>query len=203
MNLNNKESGSLDINQLISQLQDSADPVLWQYFKNLNNRTIVINEGITESIIESAVLPLLEMDNDGTGEEITILLSSHGGSTYHGLTLCDVIDRVKTPVKIVALSYIMSMGALIMMAGYKNPNVTKVCYPFTVGLIHGGSQLFEGTLSQARDYWSFNEKYEEMIKQWILNHSSITEEEYTKMEKSEWYMTSDDLLKHGIVDTVL
>ena len=61
--------GQIDLNQLIQQLSDSSDPVMYQYFKNLQNRTIIINEDISEASIETVVLPLLEMDNDGTGEK--------------------------------------------------------------------------------------------------------------------------------------
>ena len=85
------ELGSLDINELVAQLSESADPVMYQYFKRLNDRTIVINEVITESIMETAVLPLLEMDNDESGKEINIILNSRGGEVYNGLCLCDVM----------------------------------------------------------------------------------------------------------------
>ena len=197
------ELTTLNIDELVAQMQETSNPVLHTYFKGLKNRTIIINEAITESIIECAVLPLLEMDNDGTGKEIKIYLSSGGGSTYNGLTLCSIIDKLKTKTEITTFSYAMSMGALILMAGYDNPNVVKKCYPFTVGLIHGGSQLFEGTLSQARDYWSFNEKYEEKIKEYVLTHSKITDTEYEKMQKSEWYMTAEDMLKYGLVSEIL
>lgn len=197
------ELTTLNLDELVARMQETSNPVLYQFYKGLKNRTIIINEPISEETIECVVLPLLEMDNDGSGKEINILISSPGGSTYNGLTVCSIIDRLKTPTNITTLSYAMSMGALMLMAGYNNPNVKKRCYPFTVGLIHGGSQLFEGTLSQARDYWSFNEKYEEKIKEYILTHSRITEEEYKKMEKSEWYMTAEDMLKYGLVDEIL
>jgi ATP-dependent Clp endopeptidase proteolytic subunit ClpP len=197
------EITTLNVDQLVEQMQDTSSPVMLQYYKGLKNRTLIINEAITESIIECAVLPLLEWDNDGTGKDIKIYLSSGGGSTYNGLTLCSIIDKLKTKTEVITFSYAMSMGALILMAGYDNPNVTKKCYPFTVGLIHGGSQLFEGTLSQARDYWSFNEKYEVKIKDYVLTHSKITDSEYEKMQKTEWYMTAEDMIKHGLVDEIL
>jgi ATP-dependent Clp protease protease subunit len=197
------ELATLNIDELVNQMQETSNPVMLAYFKGLKNRTIIINEAISEATIECVVLPLLEFDNDGSGKEINIYLSTPGGATYNGLTVCSIIDRLKTPTKIICFSYAMSMGALILMAGYNNPNVTKICLPFTVGLIHGGSQLFEGTLSQARDYWSFNEKYEEKIKEYVLSHSRITNEEYEKMSRNEWYMTSEDMLKYGLVSEII
>ena len=197
------ELGSLDINELVAQLSESADPVMYQYFKRLNDRTIVINEVITESIMETAVLPLLEMDNDESGKEINIILNSRGGEVYNGLCLCDVISKLKTKTTITIMAYAYSMGSLIIMAGAKNPNVVRKCYPFSTGLIHGGSDYLQGTTSQIKDYYNFNSKYEDKIKDYILDKTKITEDEYEKMSRYEWYMTSDEMLKYGLVDEIL
>lgn len=192
-----------DLETIIERLSETSNPIFFQYFKNLKNRTIVINDEVSENIIEMAVLPLLEMDNDGSGKDINILISSPGGAVYAGLTLCSVIDKLKCKTTITALSYVMSMGALITMAGFNNPNVYKKCYPFTVGLIHGGNQFIDGTSSQVKDFFNFNEKYEEKIKEYILTHSKITEKDYKKMLKSEWYMTAEDMVKYGIVQEIV
>lgn len=189
--------------EILKSLSETADPILYQYFKHLNNRTIIINEAISEQILEMAVLPLMEMDNDGSGEEINIYLNTVGGQVYNGLALCDVIEKLKTKTTITVFAYAYSMGSLILMSGYNNPNVTTKCYKFTTALIHGGSQYVEGTSSQVKDYFKFNEKYEEKIKDFILSHSKITDKEYKKMEKTEWYMISEDMLNYGLVDEVI
>ena len=64
--------------------------------KNLENRTIIINDDISSDIVEMALLPLMEMDNDGTGREITILLNTCGGEVYSGFCLIDYIEKLKT-----------------------------------------------------------------------------------------------------------
>lgn len=195
--------GSLDINELIQQLSSSADPILYQYFKNLKNRTVIINEDISEASIETVVLPLLEMDNDGTGEKVTIYLNTNGGDVAVGLTICDIIGKLKTKTEIILLSNAYSMGSLILMSGYNNPNVTRKCYPFSTGLIHAGSTYIGGNSMAVRDYFNFNSKYEEKIKQYITSHSTITEEEYEKMERSEWYLTSEDMFEKKLIDEIL
>jgi len=195
---------SLDLNDLIQQLTESADPIMYQYFKNLKNRTIVINDEINESSVETIILPLLDMDNnDGSEEEINIILNTAGGSVYIGLNICDIISKLKTKTTITVLAYAYSMGSLILMSAYNNPNVTVKCYPFSTALIHAGSTYIEGTTTQVKDYHNFNEKYEEKIKSFIITNSKITEEEYDKMERYEWYLNSDDMLKHGLVDIIL
>ena len=85
------------------------DIIMYQYYKNLEKRTIIINEQITSNIVESVMLPLLEMDNDGTGEPINIVLNTVGGSLFDGATLCNIIDNLKTPTTITVFTYAYSM----------------------------------------------------------------------------------------------
>lgn len=195
--------GSLDINELIQQLSSSADPIMYQYFKNLKNRKLVINEDISEASIETIALPLLEMDNDGTGEKITIYLNTNGGDVSVGLTICNIIEKLKTPTDVILLSNAYSMGSLILMAGYNNPNVTRKCYPFSTGLIHSGSTYIGGQSNAVKDFFNFNSKYEEMIKDYIISHSAISEEEYIEMERFEWYLTSQDMIEKKLIDEII
>ena len=94
-----------------------------------------------------------------------------------------------------------SMGGLIAMA--KNPHLKVVCDKFTVGLIHSGSQYMAGSAHAVRDTFKFSERYEEKIKQYILSHTNIDEEMYQNIERQEFWMDADDMLKYGIVDEIL
>lgn len=193
----------LEIGEILSGLKETADPIMYQYFKNLKNRTIVFNMHVDEAILEYVILPILEWDNDGTGEKITIYLNSCGGEVHNGLALCDIIENLKTPTEIIIVSYAYSMGGLIAMAGYNNPNVKVKCYRFSTALIHGGSSYLQGTSHQVKDHFKFMEKYEERIKRYILSHSNIVEEKYDELARCEWYMDSDDMLNYGIVDEII
>lgn len=178
-------------------------PAMYQYYKGLQNRRIIINDQITSDVVEYVMLPLLEFDNDGTGKPIEIILCTIGGSLFDGMPLCDIIDNLKTPTTIKVLTYAYSMGGLILMAGYNNPNVKKVCYKHSTALLHAGSTYLEGNAIAVKDTFNFHQQYEKKIKEYTLTHSKITEEEYDKMERYEWYMTSDVMLEKGLVDEIL
>ena len=197
----------VSLEDLLESMRGSSsslpDPVLFQYYNNLGKRKLLINEQITQDIVEYAVLPLLEMDNDGTGDPIEIYLCTPGGSVFDGITLCNVIDNLKTPTTITVLTYAYSMGSIILMAGYDNPNVKKRCYKFSTALIHAGSSYLEGNASSVKDQFNFNQKFAGLIKDYTLSHTKITEEEYEKMERYEYYMTSDMMLEKGLVDEII
>lgn len=174
-----------------------------EYNRLLEERKILINDIISENTIEKVVMPLLRMDNDGSGKKITIYINTNGGSVYDGLVLCDIIEHLKTETEVIVLGYAYSMGSIILMSGKSNPNVTRKCYPFSTALIHGGSAYISGSSSQVKDYFKFNEKFEKRIADFIVSHTNLTEDDYAAIERYEAYMDSDEMLEKGLVDEII
>ena len=195
----------LTLEDLLAALQPTGLPdiVLYQYYKNLLNRKIIINEQIGDALMETAILPFIEMDNDGTGKPIEIIISTIGGEIYSGFNLVDQIEKAKSPVTIHIMSMAASMGFLIAMAGKNNPNVKTVCHPFSVGLLHSGSQYMEGSAHAVKDTFDFSQHYEEKIKNYILTHTKIDENLYEKNERKEYWMDADEMKRLGIVDEII
>lgn len=191
-----------DLGELIG-LGGAITPDIYQYYKNLKNRKIVLNQGVDAEIVERMMIPLMEMDNDGTGEPIEIMLATTGGSVFDAMTLCDVIDNLKTPTTITCMTYAFSMGGIILMAGFNNPNVKKRCFKHSAALLHAGEDYLQGNAFSVKDTFHFLERYSDKIKEYTLSHSNISEEEYKAMERTEWYMTAEDMLKYGLVDEII
>ena len=195
----------ITLDDLIVALQPKGlpDTILYQYYRNLCKRKIVINEQIGDGLLESAVLPFMEMDNDGSGKPIEIIISTVGGDIYNGFNLVDQIERAKSPVTIRVMAMAASMGFLIAMAGKNNPNVKTVCYPFSVGLLHSGSTYMSGTSHAVKDTFDFSQHYEEKIKDYILTHTNIDEDLYEKVERKEYWMDAEEMKRLGIVDEII
>lgn len=196
----------MPIGELLSATFENGslpDPIIYQYYKLLDQRKIIINQEITSDLLEIAVIPYMEMDSDGTGSPIEIYISTIGGDMYYGFALIDAIERAKTPTTIHILGKAASMGTLIAMAGKNNPNVKTVCHPFGVGLIHGGSFYLEGSAYSVKDTFDFSQHYEEKIKEYILSHTKITEEYYDKIERKELWLDADEMLRLGIIDEII
>ena len=200
--MNKKEFLEIPLSDLVGD-SSLPDPVTYQYYKNLKNRKIIINEEIGDNLLETATLPFIEMDNDGTGNPIEIIISTVGGEIYSGFNLVDQIEKAKSPVTIHIMSMAASMGFLIAMAGKNNPNVKTVCHPFSVGLLHSGSQYMEGSAHAVKDTFDFSQHYEEKIKNYILTHTKIDENLYEKIERKEYWMDADEMKRLGIVDEII
>lgn len=189
----------------LSDIGDTGlpDPMMYQYYKGLSERKIVINDEIRDELLEMAILPYMAMDSDGSGEPIEIIINTCGGDIYAGFNFVDQIENAKTPTTIHIMGMAASMGTLIAMAGKNNPNVKCVCHKFSVGLLHSGSQYMEGTAHAVKDTFDFTQHYEDKIKDFILSHSKITEEYYDKIERKELWLDADEMLRLGIVDEII
>lgn len=195
----------MDIGNLMEQFEQDLNPINFHYYKALNRRKIIINEEVSEDIIEKVVYPLLDMNEDGSNEEITLYVTSNGGNVYAGMLLADIINEIKTPLKIVGMGYCMSMGLLILMSGKNNPNVSRICYPSTVGLLHAGSIMLGcQDANQAKDFMDFNTRYEaDVLRKHIINNTNISEKELKKISRKEKYLNANEMLELGVIDKII
>lgn len=195
----------LSLETLVEALKPTGLPdiAIYQYYNQLQKRKIIINEQIGDLLLESAIIPFIDMDNDGTNDPIEIIINTIGGEIYSGFNFVDQIERAKSPVTIHIMSMAASMGFLIAMAGHNNPNVKTVCHPFSVGLMHSGSQYMEGASHAVKDTFDFTQQYEEKIKNYILTHSNIDDDLYEKVERKEYWMDANEMKRLGIVDQII
>lgn len=186
-------------------LNDSTfDVIAYQYLKHYKNyRTIIFNQTVDSSIVESVILPLQEFERDESNEPVKLILSTPGGSVSDSLVLCNIIDNYKKPLEIVVLGYACSMGTIILCSGNKNPNVTKYCYPFTYALFHAGYSGAFGESLSVRDQVDFNTMIDRKIKDYVISNTNITEEEYASNERRQWYLTATDLKEKGLIDVII
>ena len=61
----------------------------------------------------------------------------------------------------------------------------------------------EGTSHAVKDTFDFSQHYEDKIKKYILSHSNISEDLYEKIERKEYWMDADEMLRLGIVNKII
>ena len=163
----------------------------------------MLNEEICEDILEAVILPLKDFENDDNLEPVTLILQSVGGSVSDGLALINIIDNYSKPLNIVVYGYAYSMCFAILCAGANNPNVTKKCYNFSTGLWHSGVTILQGETNMINDIQDFNRKIDNILKEYIIEHTLIPRELYEQKERYQFYFTATELLRYGIVDEII
>ena len=189
----------------LEQSKYVIDPIVrYQYFENLKRRTIVFNRMVDEDILEYLILPLRQFEEDDSNEPVNLILNTCGGSTMAGLVVLNLIDNYKKPLNIYVYSYAMSMGAIILAAGNKNPNVRKFAHKFSIGLIHSGDVVLgQSTANQAKDTMNFLQDIDKRIEQYFFENTNFTKAVWKKIKDKEFYMTAEEMKKYGLIDEIL
>ena len=91
-----------------------------------------------------------------------------------------------------------SGGFFIFLAGDK-----KLAYPHASFLYHEGATTSGGDANKFRNFAKFYEVQLEQLKHIVLKNSGISEEEYEKHIKDDWWLTSEEAVQFGIADEIL
>lgn len=191
-----------DLSMLIS---NGYDPTIYQYYNQLiNHRTVIFNKDITEDIVETVYLPLKEFEEDDSNAPVTLILNSVGGSVSDGFFLASYLTNYKKPLYIYVCGYAASMAATILAAGGKNNNITRMCYPSTYGLIHDGQIAIQASETKtAGDIMAFNDYIDAQIRQFFIDNTNITAEEFDSHSRKQWFMDATEMRRLNLIDKII
>lgn len=196
-----------------------ADQV-WQ--TQLQNRQILINHEINESLIEKAVIQIMNINDfdsdqayamastfDGNPDElvakynrppIMLMINSNGGFLDEAFSLISVIESSATPVYTFALGKASSAGFLITLAGHK-----RFSQKHTTFMLHQGSAGISDSFGKIREYADYWDKCQKKVDKYILEKTKITKKQLEENfnHKQDWYMTAEKALKLGVIDEIV
>ena len=172
--------------------------------KDLKSRKLYLNSGIDLCTVEDIVKHIIRYnveDKDIPVEErkpIKLYITSNGGDVYAGFELIDVIENSKTPVYTINLGYQFSMGFLLGLSGHK-----RFASKHSKFLWHDGTSGTLNSTAKVRDEMEFQNRNEDRIRQFILDHTKINPELYDSKLRVEWYMFADEAKELGVVDYII
>lgn len=189
----------LDMDELAKGNLESAF-----YLKDLQQRKMFLENDIEQLTVSDIVKNILQFNRDDIGKPIEervpikLYITSNGGEVGPGYELIDAIENSKTPVYTINLGYEYSMGFLIGLAGHK-----RYAMPNAKFLMHDGSNFVYNSGSKAQDQMAFNAKVETRIREYVLKHSKLTEEEYDSKLRVEYYTFADEAKEKGFVEYIV
>jgi ATP-dependent Clp protease protease subunit len=197
-----EELMTLAIPQNLENLQ-LPNPELLTYYRDLEDRTIWIDYGVDESILEVSKLIMYfnKLDKGIPAEErkpIKLLLYSYGGDGQACFSLLDVISLSKTPVYTVNMGVAMSAGLLILLGGHK-----RFCLKNSTALAHSGSGGASGTFEQTEAQMKDYKRFVETMRNYILERTNIDTRTLNKYKSKEWYLYAEEQAKYHVVDKII
>ena len=173
--------------------------------EELEGRRLYINFGIDEDVIESIVWHILRYNRQDKGKPIEdrvpikLYINSPGGNVVDGYGLIDAIITSKTPVWTINQAMCASMGFLIFIAGQR-----RYAMPHSEFLMHDGSTAGWDSTAKMKDRMDFElNEVEAMTREYIINHTKITEEMYKDKYRVEWYFLPKKAKEVGVVDYIV
>jgi ATP-dependent Clp protease protease subunit len=166
----------------------------------LKDRIVFLDGDINDLSADLVVAQLLFLDGQDTEKEINLYINSPGGSVTAGLAIYDTIQHVKSDVQTICLGQAASMAALILTAGTVGK---RMILPSSRVLIH---QPWGNAHGQARDIGIQSReiiRLKKMIIDYFALHSGKTVEQISSDMERDFYMSAQDAVDYGIVDTIL
>ena len=174
------------------------------YLNDLKQRKLFLNVDVDQMSVADIVKNIMQYNKEDKGiptedrQPILLYVTSNGGEVDSGFELIDIIQSSKTPVYTVNLGYQYSMGFLIGLAGHKRYATRNAKF-----LHHDGTNVIINSGTKVKDQMEFQDKVEERIKSYVISRTKVTEEEYDKHLRQEWYLFANEAKKYGMVDYII
>jgi len=158
------------------------------YSRLLAERIIFLGTPIDDQIDNLTIAEFLHLESDDPSKDISLYISSPGGSVYAGLAIYDTMQFVKPAISTICVGSTMSMGALLAAGGKGK----RMALPNAKILIHQLSGDFEGQASeieiQARETIALKRRIEQII----AEHTTQPLEKVAKDLERDYFMAAEE-----------
>lgn len=181
------------------------DPTLLDYYNRVSNREIWINTDIDEAVVEWTQ-QIMQWNREDKGIEpserkvIKVFINSNGGCLNSIMHLITILQMSTTPVMTIGLGKCYSSGGLLLMSGNKG---MRYIFDTTSVLIHDGGTGSASDTGKFIDYAEYVKMTEKRTKEYILKNTKITEDEYDKNYRRDWWILGDEAIRLGVADKII
>ena len=170
------------------------------YSRLLKERIIFLGGEITDEVASIVIAQLLFLQSEDPKKDISLYINSPGGYVHSGLAIVDTMNHLKPAVSTVVVGMAASMAAVILSAGEKGK---RFALPNAEIMIH---QPLGGAQGQASDI-EINArqilKSRENLNKMLAKNTGQTLDKISKDVDRNFYMSSDEAKKYGIIDKIL
>lgn len=169
------------------------------YSKLLKSRIIFLSGKIDDECSNNIISELLYLDSI-SNDDISIYINSPGGSITSGMAIYDTMNFIKSDVSTICIGMCASMASVILANGCKGKR-----YILENGevMIH---QPLGGVEGQASEIKIVADRILYLRNKLNKILSKLTNNPIKKIEKDterDYYMSSSEALKYGIVDKII
>jgi len=191
---------------LLELTSNTSDEFYNEIMRNcLDNRVLVFNRSVDESLIEDMILYILKWNRDDKDvpkekrKPITILIHSPGGEVFSGNAFVNVLLASETPTRAVGIGIVASAAFDIFLACDE-----RICWSRSIFLIHDGALDISTSSKKMRDVVTFfTESMVQKDKDFILSRTNMDEDFYNDIYGEEFYFYADKAKEYGVVHKII
>ena len=170
------------------------------YSRLLKERVVFLIGPLNDHVANLVIAQMLFLESENPDKDISLYVNSPGGSVSSGLAIFDTINFIKPDVSTLCIGMAASMGAFLLAAGTKGK---RLCLPNSRVMIH---QPLGGVSGQATDIEIHAKEILALKNQLNKILSQQTGQSLKTIAKDtdrDNFMSAQDALKYGIVDSVI
>ncbi len=170
------------------------------YSRLLRERIIFLGGPIDDDSANIVIAQLLFLQSEDPKKDISLYINSPGGSVTATLAMIDTMNHIKPDVSTVCVGMAASGAAMLLSSGAKGKRFALPNAEIMIHQPHGGAQGQATDIEiTARQYIKMRERLNKILSE---NTGQPLKKVDTDVER-DFFMTSDEAKKYGIVDKIL
>jgi len=170
------------------------------YSRLLKDRIIFVGGGIDDHMANLVIAQLLFLESEDPKKDIFMYINSPGGSVTSTLAMLDTMNYIKPEVSTVCVGIAASGGSVLLAGGAKGKRFILENAEVMIHQPWGGAQGQATDIEiTARHIIATRTKLNKIL-------AERSGQKLAKVEKDverDFYMSSDEAVKYGIVDKVM
>lgn len=168
----------------------------------LDERKIFLWDSVTDETAAAIVAKLLYLDMLDHEKEITLYLSTPGGSISAGMSIYDTMKLIKAPVKVVVVGIAMSMGSILLSAA---PKGKRLLFPSARVMIHQPLIMgkMEGSAVDIHIQAMELERMRDELNKILSDASGQPIEKVAADTDRDFFMTAQQAIEYGLADDIV
>ena len=170
------------------------------YSRLLKDRIIFLGEEVNDVTASLVVSQMLFLEAEDPDKDINLYIMSPGGSVTAGMAIYDTMQFIKCDVSTICMGMAASMGAFLLAGGTKGK---RLALPNAEIMIHQPSGGAQGQATEIEIVAEQILKAKEKLNRILAENTGQTYEKIKADTERDNYMTAQEALEYGIIDTVV
>ncbi len=166
----------------------------------LNDRIVMLCEEVNDTTASLVVAQLLYLEGQDPDKDISLYISSPGGSTSAGMASYDTMQYIKCDVSTICIGMAASMGAFLLSSGAKGK---RFALPNSEIVIHqplGGAQ---GQASDVKIHADHIIRIRERLNRILSEQTGQPLDVIYRDTDRDNFMSAEEAMHYGLVDRVI